>query len=285
MQDALVPFFHHEPKPILVLGTDDFASAIGHALAKAGIWTIMARDPDVPVLRRAMSFDDAVEYGAATVDGITAHAADLPTLRGAAGLLGVTTRRPAELMDPDLIDGVIDGRMRRREQKPDLRGALGFAIGVGPGFVAGGNCDLAVETAPEAPAAVIRRGPTIPAHGRSAPLAGVGRERFARASRAGLWWTHRAIGETVEASAVIGLCGGVQIRAPFAGALRGLVRPGTEVHMGTRLLEVDPRGAMAQCDGIPPRAARIAAVTLAALREVTSRLATAAQAQAVTWRI
>ncbi len=268
-----------DPKPVLVLGTDDIASAIGHALARAGIRTLMARDPDLPVLRRSMSFDDAIESGFAELDGITAYAACMPLPRAVTGLLGVTAERP----DLALIEGVIDARMRRREQKRDLRGALGFAIGLGPGFIAGGNVDLAVETAPEATGRILRRGETIPAHGKSVPLGGVGRERFARAPWGGLWWTHRAIGDAVDADAVIGLCGGVQVRAPLAGCLRGLVRPGCEVPPGMRLLEIDPRGAKGQCRGIPPRAATIAAATLTALREVLDAPRPAPRDEVAAW--
>ena len=272
-----------DPRPVLVLGTDDIASAIGHALATAGIRTVLARDPGLPVLRRSMSFDDAIENGFAELDGVTAYAADLPLLRGHLGLLSVTTRRPEELLDPNLIEGVIDARMRRREAKRDLRGALGFAIGLGPGFIAGGNVDLAVETAPEATGRILRRGETIPAHGKSVPIGGIGRERFARAPRAGLWWTHRTIGEPVEAGAVVGLCGGVQVQAPHSGCLRGLVRPGSEVPAGMRLLEVDPRGAKAQFIGIPPRAAAIATATLVALREVYESPRPVSRAEVAAW--
>lgn len=283
MHDPGLMISGHDPKPVLVLGTDDIASAVGHALARGGIRTVLVRDPTLPVLRRSMSFDDAVEYGSVLLDGIVACAADLPLLRGACGLLSVTARRPEELLDPALIEGVIDARMRRRDEKHDLRGALGFAIGLGPGFIAGGNVDLAVETAPEATGRILRRGETIPAHGKSVPIAGVGRERFGRAPRPGLWWTHRAIGEAVEADEVVGLCGGVQVRAPLRGCLRGLVRPGSEAHTGMRLLEVDPRGPKAQYQGIPPRAAAIAAATLAALRELCDSPRPVAQAETGAW--
>ena len=39
------------PKPVLVLGTDDIASAVGHALAGDGVPVLLVRDPDVPVLQ------------------------------------------------------------------------------------------------------------------------------------------------------------------------------------------------------------------------------------------
>jgi len=259
----------YEPKPVLILGTDDVASAVGHALATAGIRSVLARDPDLPVLRRAMSFDDAVEYGFAELEGLTAYASGTPLLFASIGLLSVTIQHPEALLDPNLIEGVIDARMRRHEPKRDLRGSLAFAIGLGPGFIAGTNVDIAIETAPEATGRILRRGETIPAHGKSAPIAGIGRKRFAYAPRAGLWWTHRVIGEAIDAGAVVGLCAGTQVRAPLAGFLRGLIRPGSEAPAGIRLLEVDPRATRAQCFGIPRRAAVIARATLTALRSLT----------------
>ena len=72
----------------------------------------------------------------------------------------------------------------------------------------------------------------------------------------------------MEAGAVIGLCDGKQVAAPLEGRLRGLVRRGSEVRVGMRLLEIDPRREDSQCHGLCPRAATIAAATLAALDEV-----------------
>ena len=84
----------------------------------------------------------------------------------------------------------------------------------------------------------------------------------------GVWWTFRNIGETVEAGAVIGLCDGLQVAAPLNGRLRGLVRRGSEVRLGMRLLEIDPRREGSQCHGLCPRASVIAAAALTALHKV-----------------
>src|SRR5690349_10711793 len=197
------------PKPVLVLGTDDVASAVGHALARAGLAALLVRDSEVPVLRRGMSFDDAVEHGTAWVEGVMAYGVDGPQDMAPDMLLGVTAQRVRDLLDPALIAGVIDARMRRRPNNPDLRGSLCFAIGLGPGFTAGGNVDIAVETEPEAIGRILRQGATRPAPGHASILGGVGEERFGHAPRSGVWWTFRNIGETVEAGAVIGLCDGM----------------------------------------------------------------------------
>src|SRR5690349_3017672 len=115
------------PKPVLVLGTDDVASAVGHALARAGLTALLVRDSEVPVLRRGMSFDDAVEHGTAWVEGVTAYGVDGPEDMAPDLLLGVTTRRVRDLLDPALIAGAIAPRMRRRPTHPDLRRSLAFA--------------------------------------------------------------------------------------------------------------------------------------------------------------
>lgn len=260
--------------PIVVLGTDDIASAVAHALFIAGWSVVMARDAAVPVLRRRMAFDDALAHGAAELAGVRARGAGsmlgVMQLLHSAEFLPVTDIPPDDLLCLGLVRGVVDARMRRHERKADLRAVAGFAVGLGPGFAAGENVHLAIETAPELPAAIIREGPTLAAHGRSEPIGGAGRERFGRARWGGLWQTPHAIGDAVAAGATVGSCAGTPVRAPLAGRLRGLVRDGAEVPPGAKLLEVDPRGDDGQWSGIPHRAARIAEVTLEAVRELES---------------
>jgi len=238
-------------QPVVVLGTDDIGSAVAHALFVAGWSVVMARDTKLPVLRRRMAFDDALEQGEAELAGVRA--------RGAGSMLGVmqllqggdvvpvTDMPPDDLLCLGLVRGVVDARMRRHERKADLRAVAGFSVGLGPGFTAGENVDLAIETAPEL-------------------SAGIGRARWD-----GVWLTPHAVGDAVAAGAVVGSCAGTRVRAPLAGRLRGLVRHGATVPVGCKLLEVDPRGDDGQWEGISLRAARIAEATLEAVRELEAR--------------
>ncbi len=261
--------------PIVVLGTDDVASAVAQVLFVAGWPVVMARDNRIPVLRRGMAFDDALEFGGTELAGVQARGTcsmlGVVQLLQAGDVVPVTDIPPDDLLCLGLARGVVDARMRRHEQHADLRTVAGFSVGLGPGFAAGENVHLAIETAPELPTAIIRDGPTLPAHGRSHPIAGVGRERFGRARWDGTWLTPHAIGDAVAAGAVVGACAGTRLRAPMEGRLRGLVRDGSLVPAGAKLLEVDPRGDAGQWSGIPGRAARIAEVTLEAVRELALR--------------
>ena len=261
--------------PIVVLGTNDVASAVAHALFIAGWSVVMARDSRIPVLRRCMAFDDALEDGGAELHGVRARGADsmlavVQLLQGG-DVVPVTDIPPDDLLCLGLVRGVVDARLRHHEQPANLRAVAGFSVGLGPGFIAGDNVHLAIETDPDRPTGIVRDGPTLAAHGRSDPIAGVGCERFGRARWSGTWLTPHAIGDAVAAGAVLGSCAGTRLRAPLAGRLRGLVRDGAAVPAGAKLVEVDPRGDAGQWTGISPRAASIAEVTLRAVRELESQ--------------
>jgi xanthine dehydrogenase accessory factor len=68
-----------------VLGTGDIASAIGWRLFTQGWGVVLLRDSAVPVLRRGMAFDDALEKGMAELDGVMEELA--PTAEAVPSLL------------------------------------------------------------------------------------------------------------------------------------------------------------------------------------------------------
>lgn len=253
----------------VVLGTNDVASAVGRALFLAGYGVVLSRDPAQPVLRRTMAYDDALIYGSACLESVEARAAE--TL---VDILNACTDRTAicatvmelgELLCLGLIDVLVDARMRMRTLKVDIRPFARATVGLGPGFTAGRHVDVAVETAPEA-IGVLRAGAPLAAHGRSAPLSGAGRERFARAPAAGLWATVHAIGDAVVAGEVVGNCADIPVLAPLAGRLRGLVRDGVDVPAASKLAEVDPAmGGAPSWIGLADRPRRIGDAVLEAL--------------------
>ncbi|WP_127088145.1 hypothetical protein [Aquabacter cavernae] len=263
----------------VVLGTNDVASAVGRALFLAGYGVVLSRDPAQPVLRRTMAYDVALDTGIAELDGVKARAADsLVDILNACTdrqAICVTIMELGELLCLGLIDVLVDARMRMRSLKVDIRPFARATVGLGPGFSAGRHVDVAIETAPEA-IGVLRAGATLAAHGRSTPLSGAGRERFARAEGAGLWLTAHAIGDQVAAAEVVGWCGEAPVQAPMAGHLRGLVRGGTQVPEGLKLLEVDPAvGGPSSWLGLAERPRRIADAVLEAL-DTLGTLSTAA---------
>jgi xanthine dehydrogenase accessory factor len=130
---------------------------------------------------------------------------------------------------------------------------------IGPGFIAEGNVDVAIETLPGQEGVLVEYGPTAMPTGRSVPLGNAREERFVYAAHSGPWEAWAALGDRVEAGAVIGRLGANQVVAPISGRLRGMVRSTRHgVSRGSKLIEIDPRLG-APWTGVPPRAKRIAA--------------------------
>jgi len=166
---------------------------------------------------------------------------------------------------------LIDARMHKRRDGDDLRATAPtglLTVGVGPGFVAGGNVDVAVETAwGDRLGSVIDAGPTQPFGGEPHVVGGAGRERFVYAPVAGRFATDRRIAGRVRKGEIVGAIGTQMIAAPLDGVLRGLSARGARVAEGAKIVEVDPRGDPALCYGLRERPAAIATGALAALAQ------------------
>jgi hypothetical protein len=271
----------------VILGTNEVASAIAVHLHRDRYGVVLSHDPAPPVIRRKMAFHDALFDDAVTVDGIAARRADtgieIRSLLNTDDGVVITELGLLDLIVVRTLDLLIDARMQKYHTLPDLRPLARFTIGVGPGFRAGGNCHAAVETRPGKVGRVLECGATDPGDGVPRRLGGCYEERFMRAENAGRWHTAIEIGTRVFKDFVIGHLGHDPVRAPFDGVLRGVVRDGTEVPSGVKLLEIDPRGRRACWSGIDPRSQLIAnAVAKAvALREAAVHRRTTAVLQLV----
>jgi xanthine dehydrogenase accessory factor len=260
----------------VILGTNEIASAIAVHLHRDRCGVVLSHDPAPPVIRRKMAFHDALYDDAVTLDDVAARRADtgieIRSLLRTDSAVIVTDLGLLDLIVLRSLDLLIDARMQKRDTTPDLRPLARFTIGVGPGFSGGANCHAAVETRPGKVGRILQRGSTDAADGVPRRLGGCYEERFVRAEIAGRWHTAIEIGTRVFKDFMIGHLGNVPVRAPFDGALRGVVRDGTEVPAGVKLLEIDPRGRRACWSGIDPRSQLIAkAVARAAtLRETAT---------------
>lgn len=264
------------PFPLaVILGTNEIASAVAVHLHRDGYGVILSHDPMPPVIRRKMAFHDALFDDAVSVAGIAASHAQT-SLEIRAGLAHGPTVTVTELGLLDLIvirslDILVDGRMQKYRPTPDLRRLARFTIGLGPGFAGAGNCDVAIETRPGKAGRILQHGATDAPDEMPRRLGNSLDDRFVRAEVAGRWHTAIEIGTRVFKDFTVGHLGIVPVRAPFDGFLRGVVRDGSEVPAGAKLLEIDPRGRRANWTGIDSRSQAIAkAVTKAiALRDAS----------------
>jgi xanthine dehydrogenase accessory factor len=255
------------PKPtstqvVLVRGLGDVGSAVAHSLF-ADKWRVVLHDDPQPTTpRRGMAFADAMYDGVATLEGIAARrmetATDLRASLDQIDWIPVTALpidEVARVIRPALA---VDARMRKRAVPESQRVLAPLTIGLGPGFVAGDQVDIAIETDWERAGQIVRSGPTAPLAGEPRAIDGIARERYVYAPVAGVFHTARRIGDLVQQGEEVARIAESPIHAPIAGAIRGLVRGGLPVAARAKVLEVDPRGHGAVVTGIGERPRRIA---------------------------
>ena len=255
----------------LVRGIGDVGSAVAHALFRAG-FKVVVHDVARPAhTRRGMAFTDAMFSGKTQLDGVYAKRPRQPEDLGcmidcgrAVPVVSGEIDDAVSALNPDVV---IDARMRKRVVPEPQRHLAPRTIGLGPNFIAGEQADIAIETAwGDELGRVIRRGTTRPLEGEPREIAGHMRDRYVYAPVTGVFSTALEIGMSVVAGEPIATIGGIELRAPLDGRLRGLTHSEVDVARGTKVIEIDPRDADADIYGIGERPRRIAQAVLAAIK-------------------
>jgi xanthine dehydrogenase accessory factor len=182
------------------------------------------------------------------------------------------------LIDPECASArtlrplaIVDARMLKRAPEP-LRHTAMLYIGLGPGFSAPDNCQVVVETQRgHMMGRVIWAGTSL---ADTAQPEGDQR-RVLRAPADGIFESPARIGQHFELGQAIGSVEDSMIAAPFAGVLRGLLRPGLMATKGMKIGDLDARDDPALCKLVSDKALAIGGGVLEALLtrpEVRSKL-------------
>lgn len=242
---------------VVVRGGGDLASGVILRLSRAGLPVLVTELPEPLVVRRLVAFAEAVFAARTTVEDQPASRAEdlnhalallsqgvIPVLVDPqAAVLGELRRRAGRGAGGSAFSRLVlvDARMTKRP--PDLgREAADLVIGLGPGFTAGDNCDAVVETnRGHRLGRVIWEGSAELDTGIPEQVDRRGGERVLRAPVGGFLSSQVAIGEHVEAGQLLAEVGGQEVRAPFAGVVRGLLHPQARVQAGLKIGDIDPR--------------------------------------------
>ena len=172
--------------------------------------------------------------------------------------LSIAALRPAVVVDAILAKKNLG---TTKEMAP-------LVIALGPGFTAGEDVDVVIETKRgHNLGRVIRSGSAVPNTGIPGIIGGYGKERVMHAQAEGILRNAASIGDIVEARAVIAEIetenGIVPVEASLSGLLRGLIRDGYPVTKGFKIADIDPRKEVLQnCFTISDKARCIAGSVL-----------------------
>lgn len=294
---------------IICRGAGDLATGIIHRLHRAG-HRVIALETDYPAaIRRQVSFCEAVYDGSAVVEGVTARL--VPALTDAetdTETYSGENDTPAahivsEKWDSSAIEAVLEaGEVpllidQKGESiallKPDVvvdaiiaKKNLGttidmapLVIGVGPGFTAGQDVHLVIESMRgHNLARIITDGMAQPNTGVPGNIAGFTSERVIHAPAAGYIHDVRKIGDIVQKGDEIAriypdkesydnaLSEYVPVNATITGIIRGLIREGYYFRKGFKIADIDPRESeITNCFTISDKARSIAGSVLEAV--------------------
>lgn len=229
---------------ILIRGGGDLGSGVAFRLYRVG-WNVVITEVSTPyVLRRSVSFANAIYENEVEIEGITArHIKNSVEIQYC-----LIHRKIPVIISPDRYkfpeyepDVVIDARLLKKEVDYSIE-PQPMLIGLGPGFEVGKNCHVVIETnRGHYLGRAIWAGSALKDTGTPGSVNDKSNERVLRAPKAGIINSGIPLGTYVHKGDVVGYVSDAPITAPFDGCLRGLMHDGIEVQEGLKIGDVDPR--------------------------------------------
>ncbi len=252
---------------VVVRGGGDLASGVVARLYRVGFPVIVLELPMPVLVRRAVSFGDAVFEGMRLVEDIPARRVDISGVEAAlaSGEVPVLIDPAGESLAALAPAVVVDARMEKHN--PGTRPTdAPLVIALGPGYSAGVDCHAVIETnRGHFLGRVLWRGSAEADTGVPGSIGLKTHTRVLRAPADGHVEPRAAIGDLLAEGSLIALVAGREVRAPFSGALRGLIHEGVPVSAGMKIGDLDPRAAREHCFTISDKSLAIGGGVLEAV--------------------
>jgi xanthine dehydrogenase accessory factor len=255
---------------ILIRGAGEIATGVAHRLASCHFKVCMTETANPQAVRREVAFSEVIFDSEKEVEGMTAkrvesagHISEV-WKEGRIPILIDPEAKVKDFLKPDVL---IDATLAKKNLGTKITDAP-LVIGLGPGFHAGKDVHLVIETnRGHDLGRIIADGEAEPNTGVPGSIGGYTEERVIRAPKDGNFKVLKKIGDGVRANEKVGMVENVAVRSRIAGVIRGLLRDGTEVWNGMKLGDVDPRGIKAHCHTISDKARTVSGGVLQAILE------------------
>lgn len=221
---------------VCVRGGGDLGTGVAHRLYVCGFPVTILELPRPRVIRRTVSFAQAVFAGQHVVEGVLARCDADPW---SPGLIAVRIDPEGQELASLAPDVLVDARMTKRNQgtHPDQARVV---VGLGPGFEVGRDVHWVVETQRGHDLGrLVQRAQSDT--GVPGDIGGQTARRVVKSPASGRFEACVELGDRVEEGQLLGHVGQVEVRSRLTGLLRGLITSGLEVNQGEKLADVDPR--------------------------------------------
>ena len=233
---------------IIVRGGGDIASGTIHRLRRCGFPVLALESAQPSAIRRRVAFSEAVYDGVSSVEGIACRlssslgqALDIIQSGQVAIMVDEDCRILKEIRPWALVDGIM-----AKQNLGTHREMADKTIALGPGFTAGVDVDLVIETMRGHDLGrIIEQGSAHHDTGIPGSIGGFESQRVIRAAAPGILYSTAQIGDLVESGRTIAVIhsenGEHPVSAPIRGILRGIIRDGYKVAAGLKIADIDPR--------------------------------------------
>lgn len=254
---------------ILIRGAGEMASGVAHRLYQCHFKICMLETERPLAVRREVSFCEAVYEGEKEVEGVRARLvskhAEISSVWNEEKipiLIDPECKETIGLLKPDIL---VDAIMAKKNLGTKIDYAP-LVIGLGPGFVAGKDVHIVIETnRGHNLGRVILNGSAEPDTGIPGDIMGYTKERVLRSGKNGIFRQQKSIGERVSKGTVVAVVDDHPVIAEISGVVRGLLRDGVEVKRGMKVGDIDPRGKVEFCFTISDKARAIGGGVLEAI--------------------
>lgn len=267
---------------IIVRGAGDLATGTIHRLKKSGFRLLVLETDHPAAIRRQVALSEAVYSKSACVEGVEAvRVEDEKQMIDAwkNGKVPVMVDPKGESIASMQPKVIVDAILAKRNLGTNKNMAP-LTIALGPGFIAGVDVDVVIETKRgHNLGRVIREGSAYPNTGIPGIIGGYGVERVIHAPADGILKNKSKIGDIVEKGQVIAVIEAsdkenvadikkTEVTATIDGLLRGLIRDNYPVTKGFKIADIDPRKEeLANCFTISDKARCIAGSVLEVICE------------------
>lgn len=229
---------------VIVRGGGDIASGVIQKLYRCGFKVLVLEIENPTCIRRAVSFSEALFEDEIEVEGIKS----------------VRVRNSEEIEDawennkvPVIVDpkgsyinllkpkAVVDGILAKKNLGTYINMAP-ITIALGPGFKAGKDVDVVIETnRGHNLGRLIFNGEAQADTGAPGNIGGYTKERVIYSPCDGVINNIREIGDIVKKEEPLAYVGDYIVRATIDGVLRGIIRNNSKVYKGLKIADIDPR--------------------------------------------
>lgn len=234
---------------IVVRGAGDLSTAIIHRLNRCG-FKVVALEIDKPLaIRREVAFSEAVYNGESIVEGVLCRLCkNIDEIK-----TSLNNKEVALVIDPKgeyikkLNPIVVIDAILAKKNLGTNKDMAKLTIALGPGFCAGEDVDIVIETMRGHDLGrIITKGYALKNTGIPGSINGVSKERVVYSNSSGMIKTKAKIGDIVKKNQVLAYIvdennNHHEVKASIDGVLRGIIRDGAKISNKLKILDIDPR--------------------------------------------